>query len=415
MVKRKVYLENKPLEGALSEYLDWLGQAGALQPGPPETIKIESALGRVTAAPVYAAISAPHYNAAAMDGVAVRAADTFGASETTPVRLLLGREAVMIDTGDPLPDGFDAVVMIEDVHLIQDQVEVIAAVAPWQHVRVIGEDLVASEMILPANHKLRPFDLGGVLAGGQTTVKVHPRPRVALIPTGTELVQPGSELNPGAIIEFNSRILAGMTTDWGGKPLRWEITPDDYNRLRQTILEACDQADILVINAGSSAGREDFTAALVAELGELYLHGVAIKPGKPVILGLIQGKPVVGIPGYPVSAVLTFELFVQPLIYRKLGLKEPERNQTLATLSRKTVSPLGVEEFVRVKLGQVGEKMIATPHNQGCWCGHVPDQGGRGAAHPPVFGGVSGRGNRSGGIVAVSAGDQENHSGYRQP
>jgi len=366
MADRKVYLENKPLENALSGYLDKLALAGALQPGETETVEVEEALGRVTAEPVYAATSAPHYHAAAVDGVAVQAVATFGASETTPVALSLGSQAVVVDTGDPLPDEFDAVVMIEDVHFAgKEKVEVIAAVAPWQHVRVIGEDMVASEMILSANHQLRPVDLGGILAGGLTQVKVRPRPRVALVPTGTELVQPGAELYPGAIIEFNSRILAGMVADWGGEPLRLDITPDVYGSLRQVIDEACDKADIVVINAGSSAGREDFTAALVEELGELCVHGVAIKPGKPVILGIVRGKPVVGIPGYPVSAVLTSELFVRPLVYRKLGLAETEREKVPATVSRKTVSPLGAEEFVRVKLGQVGDKMIATPMARG--------------------------------------------------
>lgn len=365
-MKRDVYLADHPLEEAIKNYLEYLSGEGALAPGPPEKIEVERAVGRVTAAPIYARTSSPHYHASAMDGIAVRAALTFGASDASPKQLELGEQVVVVDTGDPLPAGCDAVIMIEDVHFISEGAfEITSSAVPWQHVRVIGEDVVATEMILPANHRLRPVDLGGILAGGVTEILVHPKPVVALLPTGTELVQPGGDLKPGDIIEYNSRMFAAMLEEWGAQGERHGITVDDYDLLKEQILAAVERYDIVVINAGSSAGREDFTAGLIGELGEVITHGVAIKPGKPVILGAIKGKPVIGIPGYPVSAVLTMDLFLRPIIYRKLGAVPPVKPHAKALVSRKIVSPMGVEEFVRVKLGRVGEKVIATPISRG--------------------------------------------------
>lgn len=365
-MKRDVYLEDKPLEEALEGYLAHLEKTGALKPGPAEIIPTEEAAGRVTAVPVYAKNSSPHFHAAAMDGVAVRSEDTFGATDAEPKRMQLGERAKVVDTGDPLPEECDAVIMIEDVHFISEDVfEITSSAVPWQHVRVIGEDVVATEMILPANHLLRPVDIGGVLAGGITEIKVHPKPRVALLPTGTELVQPGGKLKPGDIVEYNTRVLGAMLSDWGAGPLRWQITADEYETLKERLLQALDESDMVLMNAGSSAGREDFTAELIGELGMVLTHGVAIKPGKPVVLGEVKGKPVIGVPGYPVSAVLAAELFVKPVIYRKLASTVPEPRKVKVTASRKIVSSMGTEEFVRVKMGQVGDKIVATPISRG--------------------------------------------------
>ncbi|HZK18588.1 MAG TPA: molybdopterin biosynthesis protein, partial [Clostridia bacterium] len=273
---------------------------------------------------------------------------------------------VHIDTGDPMPEGFDAVIMIEDVHFLDDKTfEITAAVSPWENVRPIGEDVVATEMILPANHLIRPVDIGAILAGGLIEIKVHPKPKVALIPTGNELVQPGSELKKGSIIEYNSRVLGAYITQWGGRPERREIAPDNFDELDEALTEALDKADIVIINAGSSAGREDYTSSLIKRRGTLLTHGIATKPGKPVVLGCVSGKPVIGIPGYPVSAILAMQLFVQPIISRRLGMPMPHTAITDAIASRKIVSSLGSEEFIRVKLGKVGEKFIATPMTRG--------------------------------------------------
>lgn len=363
---RKVYIDNIPLKDALTCYLGCLEKRGMLKPGKPEWVSTYECKGRVSAEPVFAQISSPHYNASAMDGVAVKAATTFGATETNPIRLRLEEQGCVVDTGDPLPENFDAVIMIEDIQFVEDKIfEIIHPAVPWQHVRMVGEDVVASELLLPANHKIGPYDIGALLAGGITEIAVHPRPTVAFLPTGTELVEPGQDLKKGDIIEFNSRVLGAMAEEWGATAIRCPIVRDDYTALKQAMKEALAVADILVTTAGSSAGTEDFTTDLIADLGEVVIHGVGIRPGKPVVLGVIDEKPVLGIPGYPVSAVLTFELFGRPIICRKLGQPEPKKPQIVASLTRKTPSPVGVDEFLRVKLGRVGDKLVATPMARG--------------------------------------------------
>jgi putative molybdopterin biosynthesis protein len=361
-----VYLEDIPLDEATSRFESALQQAGSPSRIGSERVALDQALHRVTAEPVWAKISSPHYHAAAMDGAAVRSEDTAGASEKTPIRLRIGDQAQWVDTGMSMPAGFDAVVMIENIQAIdEDVIEIMLPVAPWQHVRLMGEDIVASELLLPEGHLLRPTDLGAMAQAGVTHVDVRRRPKVAIIPTGTELVLPGQGLKPGKIIESNSLVLAGLVEEWGAKATRRSPTPDDYDQLKEAIHDAVAEHDIVVVNAGASAGRRDFTASLVADLGKVIVHGVAIRPGHPVVLGVVDGKPVVGVPGYPVSAALTLELFVRPLICRLLGVAAPQRRVLDAVLTRKVFSPMGEEEFVRVKVGKVGDNLLATPLPRG--------------------------------------------------
>jgi putative molybdopterin biosynthesis protein len=389
IMARRYYLEDLALDEAWQRFEQALGRAGGLRGLASERVALADALGRTTYAPIWARLSSPHYHAAAMDGVAVRAADTFGASETSPRRLAVGRQAIWVDTGDPLPPDSDAVIMAEHVQTIdQETIEILAAVAPWQHVRPMGEDIVATELVLPENHLLRPVDLGALAAAGHVDVEVRRRPRVAIIPTGTELVslernddgrqtmddqippssivyRPSSAPPPGAIIEFNSLILAGQVAEWGGLAERYPPVPDRRELLRAAVERGLAECDLVVVNAGSSAGSEDYTAAVLAELGEVAVHGVAIRPGHPVILAVAHGKPVLGLPGYPVSTTLTSELFLQPLVYRLQGQLPPRRPTIAATLSRKVHSPAGEDEFVRVTLGQVGQRMVAAPLARG--------------------------------------------------
>ncbi|NCO67775.1 MAG: molybdopterin biosynthesis protein [Nitrospirae bacterium CG_4_10_14_0_8_um_filter_41_23] len=371
-----IYLESTPLHEALTKWLKRLDSEGIVRPLSGETIKVIDSLERVTAEAVIAKISSPFYHSSAMDGYAVRFADTFGVSERTPKRLKIGDQAVYVDTGDPMPEGFNAVIMIEDVNIIKAQsiehraqsndfIEIIAPATPWQHVRVIGEDIVATELILPENHSIRPVDIGAMLAGGHIEVVVRKRPKVVIIPTGTEIVEPGTELKKGDIIEYNSRVLGGLVSEWGGRPVRFRIIPDRIEELKKAILDAHGMGDLIVINAGASAGSEDFTANAINELGEVILHGVSIKPGKPVLMGLIRGKPVLGIPGYPVSAYITFSLFAKPIIYKWQGLEIEEPEILRAKISRQAASTLGQEEFLRVKVGKVGDNFIATPISRG--------------------------------------------------
>ena len=363
---RRYYLSDIPLEEAYQRLFSALEPIGALEPSPAESVPLDKAIGRVTAKPIWAQISSPHYDSAAMDGVAVRARDTIGATETSPVRLKVGEQAVWVDTGQPLPAEFDSVIMVEVLHEVDEgTIEILSPVPPYQYVRTLGEDIVATELLLPENHKIRPVDVGACAAAGLTELPLRRRPTVAVIPTGTELVPVGSPLKPGDIIEFNTLMLAGMIDQWGGQATREPSVPDDYDQLLTTVRQAVASSDIVVINAGSSAGSEDYTAQLVEELGQLLAHGVAVRPGHPVVLGIVEEKPVLGIPGYPVSAVLTCELFVKPLLERKLGVLLPDRERVAASITRKVLSPMGEDEFLRVRLGRVGEKMVATPIQRG--------------------------------------------------
>ena len=363
---RRYYLEDIPLDEAVRRFDAALKEAGALAPSSPETVPIDRCSGRVTAGPVWARISSPHYDASAMDGVAVRSRDTVGATEASPVRLRVGEQAVWLDTGDPMPPDFDAVIMVEVVHEVDaSTIEVRSPVPPYHHVRPLGEDIVATELVLPPSHRLRPQDLAACAAAGLSEVSVRRLPRIAVIPTGTELVPVGGTPGRGGIIESNSLMLAAMIEQWGGEARRWPSVPDDYELLKSTVLEAVDASDIVVVNAGSSAGSQDYTARLVDDLGMLVVHGVAIRPGHPVVLGLVSDKPVLGIPGYPVSAALTCEIFVQPLVERALGVHARPRQTAAATITRKVLSPMGEDEYLRVRLGRVGERMVATPLQRG--------------------------------------------------
>ncbi|MBS1113103.1 MAG: molybdenum cofactor synthesis domain protein, partial [Nitrospirae bacterium] len=235
-MSRNIYLSSVPLNEALAEWLKKLNSEGVMRPLSGEKIEIINSLGRVTAEAVTAKISSPFYHSSAMDGYAVRFAETFGASERNQKRLKIGEQALYVDTGDPMPDGFNAVIMIEDVNIIRDTesglghdkyIEIISPATPWQHVRVIGEDIVATELILPENQVIRPVDIGAMLAGGHIEVLVRQKPKIVIIPTGTEIVEPGSDLKRGDIIEYNSRVLGGLVSEWGGDPVRFRIIPDN--------------------------------------------------------------------------------------------------------------------------------------------------------------------------------------------
>jgi putative molybdopterin biosynthesis protein len=365
--KRNVYLKGVPLQEARDKFFEGLAvfREELRMEGEPIPVDV-GALSRITAEPVFAKLSQPAYHSCAMDGIATRSHLTFGASETNPRRLRLGEEAVYVDTGDPLPRGFDSVIMVEDlIETTPLEVAIISPARPWQHVRTVGEDIVATELVLPENHKIRAFDLGALLAAGVTQVMVRRKPKVAIIPTGDELILPGTTPEVGDITEFNSRLIGGLVQEWGGEPIFWDIVPDEPQALTEAVVKASLSADIIVVNAGSSAGSEDYTSDIVKSLGELFVHGVAIKPGKPTILGIVDNKPFFGIPGYPVSAALSCELFLLPLLAKMLGQTVKERTMINATLARRIVSVPGMDEFIRVKVGKVGGRYVASPLARG--------------------------------------------------
>lgn len=334
--------------------------------GNKEKISTLDSFQRVTSMPVYSLMSSPFYNSSAMDGIAVLSSRTFGASEKNQITLVEKVDYVVVDTGDPIPRQFDCVIMVEDLIRVSDrEVKIYKSASPWQNIRTLGEDIVENQLIIPSNHAVRSVDVGAMLAGGVNAVEVYRRPRVGIIPTGTEIVEPGSDLKIGDIVEFNSRIFSAQIQEWGGIPVRYSIVRDDREKIKESILQAVAENDIVLVNAGSSAGREDFTCGIIEELGKVHVHGIAIKPGKPTILGEISGKPVVGIPGFPVSAYVVMENIVKKIVYgfqqRKL-----ERTKTVeAFVSKRIMSSLKYLEFVRVKLGRVEDKLIATPLSRG--------------------------------------------------
>lgn len=383
-----IYLHDIPLSEAIQRLENALREAGLWRVLGAEVLPLDDqALGRVLAEPVWARKSSPHYHASAMDGFAVRAENTAGAMPTAPVTLAFGTQAAYVDTGDPLPTWANAVIPIEQIEPLDEQggiaphprqpaaIRLRAAVPPWSNVRPLGEDIVATQLVLPSGQVLKPYDLGAIAASGHTTVCVARRPRVAILPTGTELVPIGTELKPGAILEYNSLVMAAQIRAMGGEPIRFPITPDDFQAIRARVQQAAEMCDLVLLNAGSSAGSEDFSARVVESLGELLVHGIAVRPGHPVILGMVERQandktplqkiPIIGVPGYPVSAALTVEIFVEELIARWLGRRRAEPPMITANITRKTVSPPGDDDYVRVVVGKVGEKTLAAPIARG--------------------------------------------------
>lgn len=357
------FLTNVPLEQALNEYKKLLSQNGF--GCGQEKIPVTESCGRITSHAVYAHICAPHYHASAMDGIALRAKDTFGATETTPVRLTK-EQFIVVDTGDLMPEGCDAVVMIEDVVWEEDgSVRLYGAAAPWQHIRQIGEDICAGEMILASYQKITPSAIGAMIAGGILEVDVCTQPVVGIIPTGNEIVSPVTDPAPGDILEFNGSIFSAMLKEWSAVPVLYPIVKDNFEEIKAMVEKALSQCDIVLLNAGSSAGREDFSSRVIAELGTVLYHGIAVKPGKPAILGCQGNKPILGVPGYPVSGIIVIEQILKPILeqWNHTAADSPVYEE--ARLSRAVVSGLKYKEFVRVRLGYVNGELIASPLGRG--------------------------------------------------
>lgn len=357
------YLTNVALQQAKQEYLQLLKGNGF---GPQsETIPVYAACGRVTARAVYANICAPHYAASAMDGVAVHAKDTFGATETTPITLP-AEKYIVLDTGDPIPEGCDAVIMVEDIVKRDDgSITIHASAAPWQHIRQIGEDICAGEMILPAHMRISPSAIGAMIAGGVLEIEVIRKPVVGIIPTGNEIIPPCADPKPGYILEFNSSIFSAMVRQWGAEAKTYPIVPDKFELIQAMTAKAAEECDMVLLNAGSSAGREDYSAMVIRELGQVLYHGIAMKPGKPAILGAKGAKPILGVPGYPVSGIIVIEELLKPLVEDWLKVTDQPAQYVKAVLTRPVVSGLKYQEFVRVRLGYVGSRLMASPLSRG--------------------------------------------------
>jgi len=376
-MKRNIYLNKISLQEAKHRIDNAVLGEKIIFQQRAEIIAVEKSLNRITSEAVYAKRSSLHYTAAAMDGIAVHSSDTENASEKNPVILTNDKDFVYINTGQPLPEGFDAVIKIEDVVPVEpvkakqlsnqlERIQIYKSVFPGVNIRNIGEDIVSHQLILTINHKIRAMDIGALMAGGLKKIKVRQKPRVAVIPTGEELVSPETkEIKAGDILDFNSRMLSNYVIQWGGKPVIYPIVRDIKEDLVNMLNKARKENDIVTVIAGTSAGSKDFTVKALEELGELLFHGVAIMPGKPTLAGVIQSVPVIGLPGYPVSFLIAAWEFVSPLIHKSLGLEPKKRKTTSVFMGRKVVSRLGNEEFLRVKLAKIEDKVMAYPLNRG--------------------------------------------------
>jgi molybdopterin molybdotransferase len=344
-----------------------------------ERVPLTDALDRVLAADLVSPADLPAFPRSTMDGFAVRAADTYGASEGLPAYLDVVGEVLMgtaaetpvepgrtlrIATGGMLPQGADAVVMVENTQEVDSTtIEVVRPVAPGENVLQVGEDVTRGAPVLPKDHRLRPQDLGGLAALGIVELEVARRLRVAIISSGDEVVPPEHQPGPGQIRDVNTSTLSALVRRAGHEPLPLGIVPDRYDELAAIARRARETADVVILSAGSSVSARDMTAEVLNSLGEpgVLVHGVALRPGKPTVLGVADGVPVFGLPGNPVSCMVTFDLFVAPTLARMSGGAEPARQQISARLAHNLPSAPGREDYVQVRLEQRGDELWAAP------------------------------------------------------
>ncbi len=356
---RNYYLDDIPIEIALEKYFNSL--KNYLSVIDHEEIQVTNSNNKITYEPVFAKISSPNFNLAAMDGISINHKSTIGATETSPLTLTQ-KDFFWVDTGDPLDDNHDAVIMIEDISKISAQkVKIFSSVPSMHNVREIGEDLIQSEMIIPENTKINHFDIGVCLAGGVDKIKIKKPLSSKFIPTGNELIKLGDEYSKGDLIEFNSYVINGMLDEIGVITDTSPIIKDNKTDIKNEISKAVEIFDLIIVSAGSSAGSEDYTKEIIEELGEVIVHGISIKPGHPVILGKIKDKPVIGLPGYPVSAILINELIIKPLIEKKLKYKIYKNEPLKAKLTRKLNSSIGEDEYIRASVGKINSEYVAVP------------------------------------------------------
>jgi molybdopterin molybdotransferase len=345
-----------------------------------EIVSIESAYNRITYEDILAPENLPGFKRSTVDGFAVRSQDTFGAKETMPVYLtvkghipmgvapdfsLNPGEAASIGTGGMLPEGADAVVMIEHVNVVSsDLIEILKPIGPGENVIFEDEDIKERELVIPKGHKLKPQDIGALAGLGISQIKVVKKPVIAIILTGDEIIPHTEKVTPGKIRDINSFTLAGLIDLAGGIPLKMGIVKDDYKELKAIVNKAYELADIILITGGTSAGIKDMTAQIINELGEpgIIFHGVSIKPGKPIIAGVCNNKPVFGLPGHPVAVYICFELFVKPVINKMLGLTDKTyKPKVKAKLTKSISSQAGRRDFIRVYLEEKEGELLATP------------------------------------------------------
>jgi putative molybdopterin biosynthesis protein len=372
MTKRNIYLKTVSPEEAVALAKAHLDREALLG---TETVPTHEAAGRVTAGPIYAKYSSPTFHAAAMDGVAVAAESTFLAREDAPVALAHGDEFEFVNTGNPLPQGKNAVVMIENVVQKDETTVLIDAPAfPWQHVRRIGEDIVATELLIPQNRELTPSDIGALISAGIYEVEVRDRVKTIFLPTGDEVLNflDKPEPSAGQVIESNSQVFRAYANGWGIDAGWSAPVPDNEDALRNAVLDGLAKGcHMVVVGAGSSAGSKDYSKKVFESIGKVLVHGISVMPGKPTLLAVTDersghpGRLLVGAPGYPVSAVVCHEKILAPVVHWLMGKSVPERERTDIVLARKTPSRPGMREAIRLAAGRIGDNIVGAPLARG--------------------------------------------------
>lgn len=361
-MKRSIYLSSTDIDEAKRIFNDAL--ILVFRKKKTEIILTEHAFGRVIAQPIYAKRSVPFYPSAAMDGIAIDSKKTRGANEHKPL-LLDSMDIIEVDTGDPIFDPFDAVIMAEDCIHTDEGISIIKSHVPWENVRPIGEDVTEGELLFAMEHVLRPMDISVLMAANLLSIEVYKQVSLAIIPTGSEIRSAYDSVQIGDIVESNSYLFTGLAREAHAIPTTYPIVRDDFEEIKRVVEDAVSKHDVVIINAGSSAGRDDYTVHVISQLGKVFVHGLSIKPGKPAILGMIGDVPIIGVPGFPVSAHIVFEEFVTPLLLKLNHYPSSFLDIVQATSTRRIVSSLKSKEYIRVKIGYINDRFVATPLARG--------------------------------------------------
>ena len=372
MTKRNIYLETIAPEEAVRLAKNSLDRIALMS---TEVLATHEAAGRVTAEPIFAKYSSPTFHAAAMDGIAIKAEDTFAARDDAPVALNHPAQFQFVNTGNPLPKGTNAIIMIENV-VQKDEVTVLidTPAFPWQHVRRIGEDIVATELLIPQNRELTPSDIGALLSAGIYEITVREKVRAVFLPTGDEVLNflDNPEPKAGQVIESNSQVFKAYADSWGMDAGWTTPVPDNEDTLRTAVTKGLEDGNhIVIVGAGSSAGSKDYSKKVFQSIGTVLVHGISVMPGKPTLLAVTDersgypGRLLVGAPGYPVSAIVCHEKILAPITHWLMGKAMPDRHMAKITLARKTPSKAGMREAIRLAAGRIGDTIVAAPLARG--------------------------------------------------
>lgn len=361
MVRRDIYLEKRSLEEALLIWEKKLDEIKVSKFVKEEEISSLDCAGRIASREVHAKKCSPLQNVSAVDGFAVRVKDTLGCDINNPKYLKIGTAAKYVNTGEAIESSFNAVVMVEDVEIEKDKIRILKPLSFYENVRTIGEDIVTMDVLVRANEKILPQHIGALIQGGVDKIHVKEIPRVLIIPTGEEIIKPFREIHPLEFYDSNSYMIREMLNGWGASSFIYDVLPNNEKIIMKALEENYDKYHLFVILGGSAKGSKDFVPSIIKSAGELLIHGVSIQPGKPIALGLFKDKPIVGMPGYPVSSFVDSRIFLKTAIEKMLKTSRKEFEYIKTVLKRPVPSEIGTREYIRVKLTVSNDTVVAVP------------------------------------------------------